>query len=127
MFVPFSRKPGPEGHCLKTRLEIDASVRADARPAFAMQRAFAISKGGQVNLINRNQRFCDEQMRSPQVELRDQRHSQSAPCSAILEIAPIGGDEQLRAEKSCALPAESPRYIHVGRLDSVEIHPVRQQ
>src|SRR5205809_5518505 len=127
MLFPFVRKPAAYRYALEIRAKVNTPVFSDTGRSPALDISFTSLVGCQVDMVNRRQRFCDENVGPTQIKVGQQRHVQFAANCSIIEISAMRSDEQLRAVEARALAAKLPRYIGTVGLNPLHIHAVRQK
>src|SRR5438034_6294554 len=69
MFFPFCRQPRANWDAIKVCLEINALVLPDARVPLAMDASFAACVWRQIDIVNRKQRLCDENVSTAEIKV----------------------------------------------------------
>src|SRR5215471_14402709 len=111
MLFPFRRQPGANWNAVKVRFEIDTLVLSNAGCSLTANRSFAVLLGREIEIVNRQQGLCDENVCTQQIKIGNQRHLQGSAARHVIEIRAVRCDEQLSTEKSCRIAAEPPRHI----------------
>ena len=115
------------GDAIKVRFHINSLIHANARMSLGVDGLTAVCIGREIDVVNRQQRFCDKDVRMAKIEIWNQCHLQSATGGRILEIEAVRRDNQLRTEKPCSLTAKLPGDIRTLRFDMLQEDPVRQK
>src|SRR6266566_7804440 len=111
MLLPFVREPVAYRHALEIRAKVSTPVFSDTGGSLAVDVSFTSLVGRQVKMVNRHQRFCDENVGVTQIKIGQECHVQFAANCGIIEIPALRSDEQMRAEEARAFAAKLPRHI----------------
>src|SRR5205814_8351776 len=127
MLPPLFRQPFFNRNVFEVKIEIDAPILPCARLSFSVNAAGRVVTRLQIKIVKRKQFPGDEQMRTAQSQIRNQRHLQSSAARLIVEVAPMRRDYEVGTEESAFLPTEMPGHIGRIRFDMLEINTLREE
>src|SRR6266576_6348812 len=106
MLFPFVREPAAYRHALEIRAKVNTPVFSDTGFSLAVDVSLTSLVGCQVDMVNRHQCFCDENVGPTQIKVGQQRHAKLGAKRSIIEDSALRSDEQSRAVDARALAAK---------------------
>src|SRR5437588_7445732 len=125
MLFPFVWQPATYRHALEICAKVDTPVFSNASCSSTADASFVSLVGCQVDIANRHERLCDEDIGTMQIKLWKQGHLQFPASCSVIEISAVRSDEQLCPEEDRAFPAKLPGYISMLRFNPLYILEVR--
>src|SRR5436190_14299604 len=128
MIVPARRQPFAHRQFFEFHFELHALVLAGAGRALGVNESITARRSGrEIELVKREQRLGDQQMRMAQWQIGNERAFHCSAGRLIFKIASVRSDKQTRPEEAAFLVSKSPGYIRWLRPDFAEINSSRQE